>query len=221
MMTSPIRSAVEAMPLSDESSHVRMRSSEAPRRSIIRRRAGLHVRITDGIRGSRVLPMSQECFLLVTRVKGEVVQATRDMLVIDSGRNYRKLIARASTELGLEALLGLRLSVQHRLEIEPMKKVTTDFTIRDTAGDLLLWARDGRPPTMPRGKLLIQSADNEAEPSMLMAGVGGLQRISQGVTTKVQTEDGSYLASALRVDTGDLAFSVRRPVASLRRAATA
>lgn len=176
------------------------------------------MRVTDGIRGSRVLPMTQECFLLVTRVKGEIIRATRDTLIIDAGQSYRRIIARASTELGLEALLGLRLSIQHRLEIEPLKRITTDFTIRDSTGDLLLWARDGRPPTMPRGKLLIQSAENDPAPNMLMTGVGGLQRISQGVTTKVQTEDGSYLASALRVGEADLAFSVRRPVASLRRA---
>ncbi len=159
--------------------------------------------------------------MLVTKFRGEVVRATRDLLVVDTGHAYRKLIARASTELGLEALLGLQLAVQHRLEIEPMKRITTDFTIRDASGDLLLWARDGRPPTMPRGKVLIQSAHEDSAPNMLMAGVTGMHRISQGITTKVQTADGSFLASALRVNDEELAFSVRRPIATLRRAASA
>lgn len=82
-----------------------------------------------------------------THLSGRVLAVQRDAIILDvSGREVqvRHLLP---SSIRLDALIGRKLQIRLVQQYQGRCRATIDAEIRDAAGRLILWARDGRFPS--------------------------------------------------------------------------
>lgn len=170
--------------------------------------------VDGGLPGSDLEPPptpDTERFGLTCEFKGAVVRADHGELMLDTGGRRRRVKLLMPPGLDFGPLAGHPVVVRHRLEIDPLRSITIDLSIRNRYGDLLLWARDGVLPHARHAQgHTIRVAHEGDEAALVVSGIHGPQRVPTAASAVVPTAQGRFVVLSARVRPGDAAFVLVR-----------
>ncbi|MEZ4256935.1 MAG: hypothetical protein R3A78_14690 [Polyangiales bacterium] len=170
----------------------------------------LCVTVDGGLPGSGLEPPyspDSDRFILACKFGGPVIGVEPDGVTLRADGSFRTLRLLMPPGLDLEPLRGHHIEVSHRLEIDPMRSMTIDLSIRNRYGDLLLWARDGVLPHPLHSHGHNVRVSVERDQRFLAVRTSGAPAIVPAAASSVvNTGLGRYVVLCARVHESDAAF---------------
>lgn len=146
--------------------------------------------------------------VLTAHVEARVVDDDGARLALSTGAALRYMVPDG---VSLRALVGhtLRFEVSHELGADA--DVSVEVVVRDTAGRLVLWARDGRLPGGPApDDLPVRVELGEGAPRLALCAGGRIVLLAGGEGARFVHRGEAYRLLVLRVERGAAAFLTSR-----------
>jgi len=144
---------------------------------------------------------------LVTHLHGQVLSADEDRIVFELGDDRVAVRALLPRGLGLATLAGRFVRVTVSLLCHPRRPPTVDAVFRDEGGSVLLWARDGAPPTAREAACgAVRIASSPSGPRLAVVTAHGARTLAARDPAQVRTPAGAFVVLPIRVAPDGAAF---------------
>lgn len=148
-----------------------------------------------------------------TRVSGLVLDVEEETLRVRTGTGTALVRFMLPEGVSLEGLLGRRIHVEVTHVLRHGRDPIVDATIRDAAGDLVLWGRDGgiAPDRVAHGIALRVAHAADGAPRLAVGSAAGMTIVGAREHAEVLLDEGRFTVLVTRVahDEASLVFARR------------